>query len=99
MSLSGHRTLTLRIPLRRPPAPAAVMAEIIASPSDAWLLTPLTQQECADWLHIHPSTLCEWTSAGRVPHGRVGAKPVYLRADLLPLIRAGRLPLPVDEGA
>lgn len=92
MSLSSsHRTLTLR--LRRPPAPAAVMAAAVTeAPDAAWLWTPLNQTECARWLGVDRTTLSLWTTEGRIPYTRVGQMPRYLRGELLPLLRAGQLP-------
>ena len=88
-----RRPVTLHV-YRREPPPAQVIADAVNAATDEWLWEPLTQQEAADWLRIHVDTLSLWTSAGRVPHYRLASKPRYLRADLLPLLRAGQLPLP-----
>ncbi len=45
-------------------------------------------QEAADFLKIHPVTLCSKAATGQIPGARIGKRWVFVKDDLLKHIRA-----------
>lgn len=44
--------------------------------------TPLTRQEAAEYLKVHPDTLFRWTSDGKVKYARLGNAIRFKKVDL-----------------